>query len=83
MEKIDNYVRNQSLTVGIGAKVEIEVNGKPQSWEVVGANESDIPSGKISIKAPLIQLILGKKKGDVIRNRIVGENIEILIKGVQ
>ncbi len=82
MEKIDNYIQNQSLAVDIGAKIEIEVNGEPQIWEIVDFGKSDIPNGRISSSAPLVQCILGAKKGDSIKGKIMDKEIKILVKNI-
>jgi len=73
---------SQSLVVGIGKKIEIEVNGKIQNWEVVDVGKSDIEKGKISYNAPLIQYILGAKKGDKIKSKIMNKDFIIIIKKV-
>ena len=82
MEKIDNSTKNQSLIVDIDRKIEIEVNGEPQSWEVVNFGESDILNGKISYQAPLVQCILGAKKGDRVKGKIMNKDITVVIKDV-
>lgn len=82
MDKIDNCIKGQSLIVDIDTKIEIEVNGEPQSWEVVRFGESDIPNGKISCQAPLVQYILGASKGDIIRCKVMDRDVVIMVKKV-
>ena len=41
-----------------------EKNGKKVDYTIVGTEESDALSGKISIKSPFGQAVIGKKKGD-------------------
>ena len=82
MEKVDNYTQNQSPVVDIGVKIEIEVNGEPQIWEIVGPGKSDILNGKISCTAPLIQCLLGRKRGEVVDGRIVGRSIKVTIRDI-
>ena len=82
MEKVENCTQNQSLTVDIGRKIEIEVNGEPQAWEIVGFGESDILNGRISCQAPLVQCILGAKKGDRVKAKITNKDITVIIKSV-
>lgn len=81
-KKNNNYKKSQSLVVGVGRKIEIEVNGKIQSWEVVDMGKSDIEKGKISFNAPLIQSIIGAKKGDKIKSKIMNRDFIIVIKKV-
>ena len=82
MEKIDNSAKNQSLVVDIDRKIEIEVNGESQTWEVVNVGESDISSGKISCSAPLIRCILGREQGEKIQNMVVGNDVVITINKI-
>lgn len=82
MLKTSYFTKNQLLSVDIGTEIEIEVNGNPQNWKIVDFGQSDIPNGKISRYAPLIQPILGAKEGDRIICRVMDKNIEIVIKKV-
>lgn len=82
MPKTENVVRKNSLLVAVGTKVLIEVNGEPQSWEIVEVGKSDIPKGKISYAAPLSQCILGSKEGDVIKCKIMDDNVTIVIEKI-
>lgn len=77
-----NLIKNRGLSVGIGVKVEIEVNGEPQSWEIVNIGESDIPNGKISCNAPLVQCLLGAAEGDRMSCKIFNSDVKIIIKKV-
>ena len=51
-------------TVGIGSSVVVKVNGQERTFTVVGAQEADPLSGKISNESPIGKELLGKKKGD-------------------
>lgn len=51
-------------TVDVGSLIMVEKNGKKIEYKIVGTEESDALSGKISIKSPLGQAVIGKKKGD-------------------
>ena len=82
MKKVDSYTQNQSLIVDIGTKIEIEVNDESQQWEIVRPGESDIINGKISCQAPLIQCILGAKKEDKVKGKIMNKDITVIIKSV-
>ena len=54
-------------TVTFGATVTVvDDDDKKQTFQVVGADEADIKSGKLSITAPLARAILGKKKGEYV-----------------
>jgi transcription elongation factor GreA len=55
--------------VKFGAFVELEDidNGKVVMYRLVGADESDIEQGKISITSPVARAIVGKEVGDEVR----------------
>ncbi len=51
--------------VDIGSTVTVKRNGEKQVFTLVGSEETDVKSGKISNRAPLGEALMGKKKGDV------------------
>lgn len=51
-------------TVGIGSTVEVEIEGDTDTYEIVGATESDPAKGKISVDSPVGQALLGHKAKD-------------------
>ena len=51
-------------TVNVGSIISVEKDGKKYSYTIVGTEEADALSGKISIRSPFGQAALGKKKGD-------------------
>ncbi len=53
-----------SKTIGLGSKIKVKVNGKEREYELVGGQEADPLSGKISNESPLGGAFMGKKKGD-------------------
>lgn len=50
-----------------GATVDLEEmeNGEVVTYQIVGEDEADIKSGKISISSPLARALIGKSSGDV------------------
>lgn len=52
--------------VSVGSKMTLlkESDGSEHSFVVVGSEESDLGTGKVSIHSPLGSAALGKKKGD-------------------
>jgi len=50
--------------VQIGSMVWLKSKNGKEKFQVVGPDESDILSGKISYKSPLGEILLGKTKGD-------------------
>jgi len=53
--------------VKLGCKVTVKVNGKKQTFELVGEWEADPLEQKISHTSPLGKALLGKKKGDKVK----------------
>lgn len=58
----NNHATNNK--VELGCKVTVKVNGKEQTFEVVGEWEADPLEQKISHTSPLGQALLGKGKGE-------------------
>ena len=50
--------------VSIGNTVVLKCDGKEKTYRIVGSNEADPLSGKISNESPMGQALLGCKKGD-------------------
>ncbi|MBQ0056849.1 MAG: transcription elongation factor GreA [Bacteroidales bacterium] len=64
--------RLASDTVGLFRKVEITniERGRTFTYTIVNPHEADIREGKISIKSPIAEALLGKKAGDVVEVRV-------------
>jgi transcription elongation factor GreA len=60
VRQIDNSGR-----VIFGATVKLNANGKEISYQIVGEDEADINSGKISVTSPVARALIGKYEGDV------------------
>ncbi len=60
--------------VGFGSVVTLQNldNGGEVTYQIVGPDESDIPSGKISIVSPLGRALLGKEADDEVRVQTPG-----------
>lgn len=82
-KKSELVKKSEPLRVGVGKKIVIKVNEEIQSWEIVGIGKTDIPKGKLSFTAPLIQAILGAKVGDTIKTKIVDNDFTIVIKEIK
>jgi transcription elongation factor GreA len=53
--------------VVFGATVELEVaGGAPLVYQIVGEDEADIRSGRVSITSPIARALVGKTEGDVV-----------------
>ncbi len=53
-----------SDTIELGSNLEVKVAGKIMTFVIVGSNEADPGSGKISNESPLGKAFMGKKAGD-------------------
>lgn len=56
----------KSDVVTVGSVVEIEDDGDKLKYEIVGSDESDPLSGRISLDSPIGAALIGHKKGDVV-----------------
>ncbi len=61
--------------VGLGNTVKLKCGGKETTYRIVGSNEADPLSGKISNESPMGQALLGKKEGDSVKIPAPGGNI--------
>jgi len=55
---------HQTNAVTVGSVVTVEKDGKKMTYTIVGSEEADVASNKISIRSPFGQAILRKKKGE-------------------
>jgi len=68
--------------VVIGTTITIAKDGEKDVWEIAGFGESD-PSHKIiAYNTPLASLLIGRRKGDIIRGIIAGKPTEIEILNI-
>ena len=67
--------------VELGTRVEVLLNGKPKTFEIVGDDEADPARGLISFNAPLSRAMLGAEAGELLPFGDSTEAIEILTIG--
>jgi len=82
-------------SVGLLSRVEMtrlphgdaaSAEGKPaprMAYTIVSPHEADLKSGKISIKSPIAQALLGKKVGDVVEVRVPAGMLKLRIESIQ
>lgn len=56
--------KHKTDSVGIGSVVTLKKGKEEKTYTIVGSEETDIGSGKISNKSPLGGAMFGKKQGD-------------------
>jgi transcription elongation factor GreA len=52
--------------IGLGSQVTVKIDGDDEHYTIVGANESDPATGKISIDSPIGKSLAGHKKGETV-----------------
>ena len=57
-------------SVAVGHTIDLDCSGKKETYEIVGENESDPLSGKISAASPVAQAVLGKKINESVKIKI-------------
>jgi transcription elongation factor GreA len=64
---IDPKTLNAEGRCVFGATIDVEDldNGDTATYQIVGDDEADIKSGKISISSPISRALIGKTEGDV------------------
>ncbi len=69
--KLEDLLKNASIvsgnhsdSVNVGSSVTVDRDGKRFVYSIVGSEEADVATNKISVKSPFGQAIVGKKKGE-------------------
>ena len=71
--------KNQSSNVAFGAKVTFENvdTEEVSSYQIVGPDEADLHSNRISFRSPIAQALIGKTIGDVVVISVPRGTIEV------
>lgn len=72
-----------TFTVQVGSTVVVDADGKEETYTIVGSEEADPISGKISNESPLGKAFLGKKKGDAVEVKTPGGSVNYTIKEIR
>lgn len=59
--------KKEKNEIQIGSFVFLESEGEKAKYQVVESEEADISEDKVSLKSPLGEALLGKKKGDIVK----------------
>lgn len=73
---------NLSQGATVGCKVTCEVRGKERVFYLVGSNETDPTSGRISDQSPLGKALFGRKKGDTFEFEAPAGMISYTVKDI-
>ena len=63
---------------GIGSRVQVRINGKQRTIEIVGHDEAEPAAGRIAFGAPLAKAIIGAEVGELLDFGGTEEAVEIL-----
>ena len=82
---IDPTTLNAEGRVVFGATVEYEdlESEKKSTYQIVGEDEADFKTGKISVGSPLARALIGKMAGDVVEVQAPGGAREVEIVSVR
>lgn len=90
--QIENVLANaeiikahHSSTVEVGTKIHLLKKGekKEEVYMIVGSEEVDIASSKISLKSPIGAAVLGKKQGDTVMVKTPKGMVEYTISKIE
>lgn len=70
------------LTVSLGKKVTVDINGLQKSISIVGEFESDPMNGKLSTTSPIGAALLGKKVNDKVEVTTPGGTVPYIILSI-
>ena len=60
-------IEHEKIVLGASIKMTDVDSGESLSYQIVGAYESDIKIGKISVESPIAKSLIGKETGDVVK----------------
>lgn len=64
-----SLLKSQKIIFGATVELQDLENDETVSYQIVGEDESDVKSGKVSVFSPIARSLIGKKKGDIIEFR--------------
>ncbi|WP_156850720.1 transcription elongation factor GreA [Bartonella refiksaydamii] len=80
--EVINVARLSGDKIKFGATIKLldEDTGEKKVYQIVGDQEADVKTGKISISSPIARALIGKQEGDVIEVNAPGgsHNYEII-----
>lgn len=73
----------KSNSIGIGCRVEVDVNGRKETYHIVGEFEADPMNRKLSQTSPIGKALMGKKAGDTVEIEVPAGKIVFKIREVR
>lgn len=83
MVKNGKMSRKNSGVVSIGNSIKVKLDGELMQYEIVGVNESDPASGKISNESPIGRALIGKKSGEKVKAQTPNGELTLEIVSVE
>ncbi len=90
--ELENILRNariiegdntDSITIGKFVIYKVLPDGEEESYHIVGSEEADPFSGKISINSPVAQALVGHKRNDIVEIAIPSGSYQVQILDVK
>ena len=75
---IEDY-SNNNQSIFIGSSVKLKFDQETQLWKILGYGESDPKNYKTAYNTPLGKILMGKKKGDIIKYNMNSKIVTIQI----
>lgn len=90
LEELEDMVKRAKIVakqhgagkIGLGSTIKVECEGDQDTYELVGANESDPLKGKISIESPIGKALMGANKGETVVVTTPGGKLEYKVLDV-
>lgn len=70
-------------TVQIGTTVTVETNGKTFTYEIVGSQETNPATGRISHRSPIGLALLGAREGEIVNLKLHDREVKYTIINVE
>lgn len=82
--RVIDMSQHQNGTVQLLSKVQITNmgNGSSMTYTIASPHEANLREGKISIKSPIAEALMGKKAGDVVEVRVPAGMLKLRIEQI-
>ena len=77
IQELDDFIAHAIVSevsstdvVTVGCRIKVTMDGKEKTYYIVGSNESDPATGRISNESPLGKAFLGRKAGDTFESAL-------------
>ncbi len=83
--RVIDKTRLQADCVGLLSRIQITnlANNRTMTYTIVSPHEVNLKEGKISIKSPIAQALLGKRSGDEVTARVPAGTIRLRLDSVE